>query len=101
VVVAQDLDEAFAALDQDLYDIVLADTSLKGLGGDDAAKVLRARIPRDADKTALVATSLDHSPAYRKEKLAIGFDDSLGKPFRKDPLLGLLENRGHLATEAG
>ncbi|HXF81079.1 MAG TPA: response regulator [Usitatibacter sp.] len=101
VVVAQDLVEAFAALDQDLYDIVLADTNLAGLGGDDAAKVLRARIPRDADKTVLVATHLDHSPAYRKAKLAIGFDDTLGKPFRKDPLLALLESRGHLAAEAG
>ena len=101
VVVAQDLREAFAALDQDLYDIVLADTSLAGLAGDDAAKVLRARIPRDADKTMLVATHLDHSPAYRKAKLALGFDATLGKPFRKDNLLGLLESRGHLAAEAG
>ncbi|HEX4331955.1 MAG TPA: response regulator [Usitatibacter sp.] len=101
VVVAQDLEEAFAALDQDLYDIVLADTGLAGLGGEDAARLLRARIPRDAEKTALVATHLDHAPAYRKAKLAIGFDDTLGKPFRKDPLLGLLESRGHLAAEAG
>jgi len=101
VVVAQDLREGFAALDQDLYDIVLADTSLAGLSGEDAAKVLRARIPRDADKTALVATHLEHSPAYRKAKLAQGFDATLGKPFRKDDLLGLLESRGHLAAEAG
>jgi CheY-like chemotaxis protein len=101
VVVAQDLREAIAALDQDLYDIVLADTSLAGLSGDDAAKVLRGHIARDAEKTALVATSLDHSPAYRKAKLALGFDATVGKPFRKDDLLGLLESRGHLAAEAG
>ncbi|HST00572.1 MAG TPA: response regulator, partial [Usitatibacter sp.] len=94
VVVAQDLREAFAALDQDLYDIVLADTSLAGLSGEDAAKVLRSHIARDAEKTALVATHLDHSPAYRKAKLAQGFDATVGKPFRKDDLLGLLESRG-------
>lgn len=101
VVVAQDLREGFAALDQDLYDIVLADTSLAGLSGEDAARVLRAHMPRDAEKTALVATHMDHSPAYRKAKIALGFDATLGKPFRKDDLLGLLESRGHLAAEAG
>ena len=62
VVAAQDLAEATAALDQDMYDIVLVDTSLPGLDGDDAATLLRARIARDADKAVFVAVSLDHSP---------------------------------------
>jgi len=101
VVVAQDLEEAFAALDQDLYDVVVADTSLEGLGGDDAAKVLRARIPRDAGKTLLVATHADPTPAFRQARLASGFDAALGKPFRKDELLALLESRGRIAAEAG
>jgi CheY-like chemotaxis protein len=101
VVVAQDLEEAFAALDQDLYDVVVADTSLEGLGGDDAAKVLRARIPRDAGKTLLVATHADATPAFRQARLASGFDAALGKPFRKDELLALLESRGRIAAEAG
>ena len=49
VVVAQDLQEALAALDQDVYDVILVDTSLPGLGGDDAATLLRSRIARDPD----------------------------------------------------
>jgi CheY-like chemotaxis protein len=100
VVVAQDLKEAFASLEQDLYDIVLADTSLAGLDREDAARVLRSRISRDADKTILVAVSFDHSPAYRSAKRAIGFDATLAKPFRKDDLLGLLESLGRVAAEA-
>ncbi|HLX22577.1 MAG TPA: response regulator, partial [Usitatibacter sp.] len=86
VVAAQDLGEATAALDQDMYDIVLVDTSLAGLGGDDAAKLLRSRIAREAEKAVFVAVSLDHSPKYREEKLKAGFNATLAKPFRKDDL---------------
>ena len=100
VVVAQDLGEAIAALDQDMYDIVLVDTGLKGLGGDDAAKLLRDRITRDADKVTLVAVSLEHSPRFREAKRAIGFDRTLGKPFRKDDLLDLLQALGRVPAEA-
>ena len=90
IVVAQDLPEALAALDQDVYDLVLVDTSLKGLDGDDAAKLLRERITRNPEATRLVATSLDHSPRFREERLARGFDGTLAKPFKKDDLLALL-----------
>src|SRR5438132_3539170 len=100
VVVAQNLEEAMAALDQDLYDIVLVDTSLAGLGGDDAAKLLRARIPRDPERAMLVATSVEHSPAFRKAKTAIGFNTTVAKPFRKDDLVALLQALGRVAVEA-
>ena len=90
VVVAQDLAEALAALDQDVYDLVLVDTSLKGLQGTDAASVLRSAMSRDPEATRLVATSLEHSPAFREAKTAQGFNATLGKPFRKDDLLALL-----------
>lgn len=94
VVVAHDLTEAMAALDQDTYDFVLVDTSLAGLEGEDAAKKLRARIARNAQATHIVAISLEHSPAYREQKTAQGFDATLAKPFRKEDLLQFL---AHLA----
>ena len=94
VVAAQDLAEATAALDQDMYDVVLVDTSLPGLTGDDAAKLLRARITRDADKAIFVAVSLDHSPKYREAKLKVGFNATIAKPFRKDDLMALLASQG-------
>src|SRR5688572_582746 len=90
IVVAQDLAEATAALDQDLYDLVFVDTSLAGLDGPDAATVLRSRITRDPDAAVLVAVSLEHSPAYREARLAEGFNRTLAKPFRKDDLVALL-----------
>ena len=93
IVVAQGLEEAVAALDQDVYDLVLVDTSLAGLSGADAASALRGRISRDPESTRIVATSLEHSPAFRQEKLAQGFDGTVGKPFRKDDLLALLAVR--------
>jgi CheY-like chemotaxis protein len=90
LVLAQDLAEALAALDQDVYDMVLVDTSLAGLSGDDAAKVLRARIPRDPDKVRLVATAAQHSPEFHAAKTAIGFNATLAKPFRREGLATLL-----------
>jgi two-component system sensor histidine kinase/response regulator len=100
VVVANGLDEAMGALDQDVYDLVLVDTSLPGLGGDDAAQLLRSRIMRDPDRVTLVAVSIEHSPAFRSAKTAIGFHTTLAKPFRKEDLLGLLKALGRqpLAT---
>jgi CheY-like chemotaxis protein len=98
VVVAQDLAEALAALDQDVYDIVLVDTSLPGLGGDDAATLLRSHIPRDPAAATLVATSADHTAAYRAERIAAGFNTTAAKPFRKDDLLGILESLGRLSS---
>jgi two-component system sensor histidine kinase/response regulator len=94
VVVAQDLNEAFAALEQDVYDVVLVETSLGGLSNPDAARVLRSRITRDPEKTRLVAISIEHSPTWRAARLAEGFDATLGKPFRPEPLLELMQSLG-------
>jgi CheY-like chemotaxis protein len=90
VVVAQDLAEALAALDQDVYDLVLVDTSLPGLGGADAAAQLRQRMARNPEATRIIATSLEHSPRFREARTGEGFNGTLGKPFRKDDLLALL-----------
>jgi PAS domain S-box-containing protein len=101
VVVAQDLAEALDSLDQDVYDVVIVDTSLLGLGGDDAAQLLRSRIQRAPDAAVLVATSLEHSSAFRAAKTAAGFNTTIPKPFRKEDLLGLLKKDGRLAAGAG
>ncbi|HET7400152.1 MAG TPA: response regulator [Usitatibacter sp.] len=90
VVVAQDLAEAGAALEQDVYDLVLVDTALPGLDGPGGAQALRDRMGREAAATRLVATSLEHGPAFQKAMKALGFDATLAKPFRGDDLLALL-----------
>jgi len=91
VVVAQDLDDALAAIDQDVYDLILVDTSVAGLAGDDAAERLRQRISRDPESARIVAISSEHSPAFRKAKQAIGFTTTIPKPFQKDDLVALLD----------
>jgi two-component system sensor histidine kinase/response regulator len=96
LVVATDLAECVACLDQDVYDIVFADTGLPGLDGPDAASVLRSHMKRDPAATRIYATSIDHSPAFREAKLAEGFDGTLGKPFRRDSLLAILASIGKL-----
>jgi CheY-like chemotaxis protein len=101
VVVAQDLAEALAALDQDVYDLVLVDTSLAGLAGDDGARLLRARIARDAEAAIIAAASLEHSPAFREAKVALGFTTTIAKPFRKDDLLALLATLHREPVAAG
>ena len=90
VVVAQDLKEAVGALEQDVYDLVLVDTTLAGLEGKEAARMLRGHMGKNAESTRLVATSLDHGPAFRKATTGAGFDATVAKPFRKDELLALL-----------
>lgn len=100
VVVANDLEEALSALDQDVYDLVLVDPSLQGLEGEDAALILRARMGADAEHTRIIAISANHSGAFDKAKAAIGFNGTLAKPFRKEDLLALLESVTRVEVEA-
>jgi PAS domain S-box-containing protein len=101
LVVAADLAEAISSLDQEVYDVVFVDTELDGLDGPDAAAVLRRHITRDPGATKLYATSLDHSPAFTRAKVAEGFDGTLAKPFRRDGLFAILTALGKLPDEAG
>ena len=41
-----------------------------------------------------VAVSIEHSPAFRAAKTAIGFNTTVAKPFRKEDLLGMLGSLG-------
>jgi PAS domain S-box-containing protein len=98
VVVAQDLAEALAALDQDLYDVVIVDTALAGLGGADAPKLLRSRMQRAQASVRLIATAVDPSTRFDAEKRAAGFDATIAKPFRREALLGLVRVRATAET---
>jgi len=94
--VAQDLPEALAALVQDVYDLVLVDTSLKGLDGPGAAQALRRHVTKDPENTKIYATSIDHSPVLRERKIAEGFDGTLAKPFKRDDVFAVLKAIGRL-----
>lgn len=101
VVVAHDAHEAFAALEQDTYDLVLVDAALlAGSGEGDAARQLRARMAREGEGTRLVAVGTEHSPAFHEAMLARGFDATLAKPFRREDLLGLVASIPRAAAAA-
>jgi CheY-like chemotaxis protein len=100
VVAAFDRDEAFAALDQEVYDIMLVDTNAPGLERADVPHMLRSRILRDADATKLVALVNDRSPAARDAKLAAGFHAVLAKPFKQEDVVVLVDRYARHASEA-
>ncbi len=96
LVVAADLAEAIASLEQDLYDLVFVDVTVEGLEGPGAPALLRGHVKRDVQATRFYATSVDHSPEWRAARLAEGFDGTLAKPFRRDNLFAILAEIGRL-----
>ncbi|MGE5616037.1 MAG: PAS domain-containing protein [Bacillota bacterium] len=93
VVAAKNLGEALAALDQDVYDVVLVDVSLEGLQPEHAAGMLRSRISREPEATRLFALGT-------KGKAPPGFDGVVAKPFRKEDLLPIVEAVDQVPLEA-
>lgn len=90
VTVAQNAREALAALEQDFYDLVIVDASLPGLDMPSTPAKLREAIQRDPGKVRLIASTLDHTPAWSAARIAEGYDGSIGKPFNKEHLLEAL-----------
>ena len=90
VAVAQNAREALAALEQDFYDLVIVDASLPGLDMPSTPAKLREAIQRDPGKVRLIASTLDHTPAWSAARIAEGYDGSIGKPFNKEHLLEVL-----------
>jgi CheY-like chemotaxis protein len=99
VVAAFDRDEAFAALDQEVYDLMLVDTNAPGLERADVPAMLRSRILRNPESTKIIALVDDRSPAARDRKVAAGFDDALAKPFKQQDVVVLVERHARPATE--
>jgi PAS domain S-box-containing protein len=91
VVAAFDSAEAFSALDQEMYDLMLVDEAAPGFDGGDVLKLLRARLTRKPDATTIIALIDDRSPAARKAKVAAGFHDVLARPFKQEDVVVLVE----------
>jgi len=82
VVVAQDLKEAIAALEQDVYDVVLVDTALAGLDGKDTARTLRATWARTPNPRSWCHLARPWS-GFQKAMKGIGFDATVAKPLQE------------------
>ncbi|QJR16060.1 hybrid sensor histidine kinase/response regulator [Usitatibacter palustris] len=90
VVVAHDAKEILAALEQDLYDLVLIETALEGLNTPDTPARLRKAMQRGGEGVRVVALSVEHSADWAKARVAEGYNAALAKPIQKDALVALL-----------
>ncbi|MEA3191097.1 MAG: two-component system, sensor histidine kinase and response regulator [Thermoplasmata archaeon] len=86
--VANDGQEAVAALDRQPYDLVLMDVQMPRMDGLEATRALRAA----GSKVRIVAMTADAMPGDRERCLAAGMDDYISKPVRLEALARILED---------
>jgi PAS domain S-box-containing protein len=84
---AENAEQAIDALEEEVYDLIVVDTSTPGL--EDAAKSLRSLIQKNADSVVIIALSSDTSEKNRKKCEKAGFDGFLAKPLDKESVLAL------------
>jgi len=82
--------EAVAALERQLYDVVLMDVQMPELDGLDASRRICERWPQE-DRPQIIAMTANALPEDREACFAAGMDDYLVKPIRVDELAGALK----------
>ncbi|CAB3771285.1 hybrid sensor histidine kinase/response regulator [Burkholderia puraquae] len=100
VAVADDGEQALKMLQDDAFDVVLMDCQMPLLDGFEATRRLRRReAEAAAPRMPVIALTANALSGDRERCLAAGMDDYLGKPFRRDALLGMLAR--HVRAGAG
>ena len=79
---------ALAALDRQSYDIVLMDCQMPGMDGYEATTEIRRR--EGDHRTPIIAMTASAMASERDRCLAVGMDDHLPKPIRRDALEAVL-----------
>jgi CheY-like chemotaxis protein len=82
-------EEAVAAVERQVYDVVFLDVRMPVLDGLEAARVLRRRWPGDSCPR-LVVCSANAAEEDRQEARAAGFDDVVPKPMTFEALTAAL-----------
>ena len=90
-----DGDVALERAGEGAYDLILMDVQMPRMSGTQAVARMR-EMPGLAD-LPIIAVTASVFPEFRREALAAGFTDFLGKPFHLDQLLALLHR--HLDVE--
>ena len=83
--------EAIAALERQLYDVVLMDVQMPEMDGLEAAQQICQRWPR-VDRPRIIAMTANAMQGDREVCLEAGMDDYISKPIRVDELVGALSH---------
>ena len=83
--------DAVAALDSQLFDLVLMDVQMPVMGGFEAAQEIRKREQGRDRRTPILALTAHAMPQVRGECLAAGMDDYLTKPLKPIALYAAIE----------
>ena len=84
-----DAESAVAALERDLYDVVLMDVMMQGMSGMDAARAIR-RLEGPMGSVPIIGVTARSSEEAMDECLASGMNHVLMKPIRRTELLDAL-----------
>lgn len=94
--------EALERLDAEVFDVVLMDGQLPGLGGEEAARRIRAREARRGHPPVRIVAVTGHSrPDVRASMLDAGMEEVLVKPVTIEAIARVLARRGHSGLPMG
>lgn len=82
--------EALAALDQQIYDVVLMDIQMPEMDGLEATRSIRAQLP-DAHQPWIIALTAQAMEGDRERFLSSGMNDYVSKPIRIEALADALK----------
>jgi PAS domain S-box-containing protein len=88
--IAQNGREAFQAVRDRDYDLVLMDVHMPEVDGLEATKLIRG-LPGNKGRTPIIAVTADAIAGVREAYLAIGMDDFLAKPFEPAAFFAAIE----------
>lgn len=85
-----------------VFDVILMDINMPGLGGVDAAEQIRGHEAQWPDRRAhIVAVTANAMPHQASRYLSLGMDDVLTKPVSKQELFDKLDDLRHRASRGG
>jgi signal transduction histidine kinase/ligand-binding sensor domain-containing protein/ActR/RegA family two-component response regulator len=85
-VLANNGEEALAAVAREPFDLILMDIQMPGMDGLEAVRIIRQREAGIATRLPVVAVTARAMPGDRAEILAAGMDDYLEKPIQSEQL---------------
>jgi len=103
VIVAHNGQEALAAVDHALFDLVLMDCQMPEMDGYAATRAIRAREALHPSRTRLpiIALTAHAMPGDRDQCVAAGMDDYLAKPMDPADLKAILDRWSLRVSAAG